>query len=159
MKQVHDIYKIISEKIYLFIPDINKDFIIHADSSEYTIGAVLSQEKGVVDHYSKKLINSQLNYSIVEKEMFAIYMAINKWKSLIGGSKIIVYTDNKNLLGKSDDFNKKTNRWKASISDFNIEYRHIEGKENIIADELSRNQNFVTNNNLYERKYVILTRM
>ncbi|KAG0442413.1 Retrovirus-related Pol polyprotein from transposon opus [Dictyocoela muelleri] len=68
-------------------------------------------------------------------------MAISKWKSLIGGSKIFVYTDNKNLLGKSNDFYKKANRWKACIQDLDIEYIHINGKDNIVADDLTRNIN------------------
>ncbi|KAG0437162.1 hypothetical protein DMUE_3854 [Dictyocoela muelleri] len=46
----------------------------------------------------------------------------------------------KNLLGKSNDFDKKANRWKAILSDISIEYEHINGDKNLIADELSRNK-------------------
>ncbi|KAG0440148.1 Transposon Tf2-11 polyprotein [Dictyocoela muelleri] len=80
MKPVQEIYDLIYDKIYLFIPDINKKIIIHSDSSKHTIGAVLNQYNGVIDHYSKKLNPSQMNYSIVENEMFAIYMSVMKWK-------------------------------------------------------------------------------
>ncbi|KAG0441961.1 Transposon Tf2-11 polyprotein [Dictyocoela muelleri] len=66
-------------------------------------------------------------------------MAVNKWRPLIGGSEILIFTDNKNLLGKTSDFSKRANRWRVSISDLNIHFNHIQSKENVIADELSRN--------------------
>ncbi|KAG0435282.1 Transposon Tf2-6 polyprotein, partial [Dictyocoela muelleri] len=138
MIPVYKIYEGLKDNIKLYIPDLNKPFTLHCDASEHTIGSVLSQKNGIIDHYSKKLNNSQRNYTIVEKEMFSIYMSINKWRPLIGGSKIFVYTDNKNLLGKSSDFNKKANRWKASLHDLDIEYIHSRSKENIVADGLSR---------------------
>ncbi|KAG0435475.1 Retrovirus-related Pol polyprotein from transposon 17.6, partial [Dictyocoela muelleri] len=146
MKNIDEIYNLLSKKIYLYMPDVNKPFIIHSDSSDHTIGAVLTQDKGIIDHFSKKLNESQSNYSIVEKEMLAIFLSVNHWRKLIGGSKIIIYTDNKNLLGKQNNFDKKTNRWKACISDLDIEYKHISGFDNIVADELSRPQNEITGN-------------
>jgi hypothetical protein len=41
-------------------------------------------------------------------------------------------------MGNKYDYNKKTERWKAWISEFDIKYNHIQGNENLIADELSR---------------------
>ncbi|KAG0436896.1 Transposon Tf2-8 polyprotein [Dictyocoela muelleri] len=95
---IKDIHKYICNKAYLYIPDIIKEFGIHCDASEHAIGGLLSQENGIIDHYSKRLNEAQMKYIIVEKEMYAIYMSISKWRSLIGGSKIKVFTDNQNLL-------------------------------------------------------------
>ncbi|KAG0435490.1 Transposon Tf2-6 polyprotein, partial [Dictyocoela muelleri] len=140
-----EIYEQIKQNIFLYIPDLNKEFTIHTDASEFAIGAVLTQESGIIDHYSKKLNSAQLNYSIVEKEMYAIFSAVNKWRPLISGSKIKIFTDNKNILGKSNDFSKKVNRWKASILDLNIMFEYISGNKNTIADNLSRSTDIKTN--------------
>ncbi|KAG0438889.1 Retrovirus-related Pol polyprotein from transposon 17.6 [Dictyocoela muelleri] len=145
MTSVKDIYEQIKRNIYLYIPDLNKKFTIHTDASEFAIGAILTQDSGIIDHYSKKLNSTQLNYSIVEKEMYAIFSAINKWRPLISGSEINIFTDNKNILGKSNDFSKKSNRWKASILDLNISFQHISGNKNTIADNLSRIEKFNVN--------------
>ncbi|KAG0434627.1 Transposon Tf2-6 polyprotein [Dictyocoela muelleri] len=106
MKPLFKIYDHLKTNMYLYLPNLNEPFLINSDSSEHTIGAVLSQRNGIIYHYSKKLNHAQTNYSIVEKVIFAIYMSILKCKSLIGGSKIYIYTDNKNLIGKSNDFTK-----------------------------------------------------
>ncbi|KAG0440602.1 Retrovirus-related Pol polyprotein from transposon 17.6 [Dictyocoela muelleri] len=145
MLPIFDIYKYIEQKIYLYIPDLNSEFFIHTDASELAIGAVLTKNSGVIDHYSKKLNQTQTNYSIVEKEMYAIFCAINKWRPLISGSKIKVSTDNKNIIGKSNDFSKKSNRWKASLLDLDITFEHISGVNNTVADNLSSNENIKVN--------------
>ncbi|KRH94191.1 hypothetical protein M153_3450008291, partial [Pseudoloma neurophilia] len=62
---------------------------------------------------------------------------VEKWHSWIGGNKIIIKTDNKNILGQTANFDKKVDRWKASLLEFDIEYMHIAGEMNQIADELS----------------------
>ncbi|KAG0436965.1 Retrovirus-related Pol polyprotein from transposon 17.6 [Dictyocoela muelleri] len=85
-------------KIKLYITNLNDEFYIHCDASDFVMGAILSQDKGIIENFSKKLNKCQSNYSIVEKEMYSIFMAIKKWKTLIVGLKITVFTDNKNLL-------------------------------------------------------------
>jgi hypothetical protein len=70
--------------------------------------------------------------------MLAIFLSVEHWRNWIGGSETIIYTDNKNLLGRTWNYNKKTERWKATLNEFNIKYVYIEGKNNVIADELSR---------------------
>ena len=79
------------------------------DASDYTIGVVLGQRKGRVFHsiyYASKVLNdAQLNYATTEKEMFAIVYALEKFRSYLVGSKVIMYTDHatiKYLLTKVD---------------------------------------------------------
>ncbi|KAG0438312.1 Transposon Tf2-8 polyprotein [Dictyocoela muelleri] len=141
MKPVKQINDILHKQIKLYIPNLNDEFYIHCDASDFAIGAILSHDKDIIENFSKKLNKCQSNYSIVEKEMYSIFMAIKKWKPLIGGSKITVFTDNKNLINNSSDFSKKLNRWKSFITELNIEFKHIIRSQNIIADELSRNEN------------------
>ena len=79
------------------------------DASDYAVDAVLGQRKGKVFHaiyYASKVLNdTQLNYATTEKEMLAIVYALEKFRSYLMGSKVIVYTDHvaiKYLLTKAD---------------------------------------------------------
>ncbi|KAG0440921.1 Retrovirus-related Pol polyprotein from transposon 17.6 [Dictyocoela muelleri] len=58
MHHVYEIYDSIRNQMCLNLPDLNKKFYIHSDASDFAIGAVLSQEKGVVDSYIRKLTSS-----------------------------------------------------------------------------------------------------
>jgi hypothetical protein len=79
------------------------------DASDYAMGAVLGQTKDkkhhVIAYASKTLIRPQLNYAITEKELLAVVFAIDKFRSYLVGTKVIVYTDHaalKYLLTKKD---------------------------------------------------------
>ncbi|KAG0439262.1 Retrovirus-related Pol polyprotein from transposon 17.6 [Dictyocoela muelleri] len=65
MIPVYKIYEGLKDNIKLYIPDMIKPFTLHCYASEHTIRSVLSQKNGIIDHYSKKLNNSQRNYTIV----------------------------------------------------------------------------------------------
>ena len=73
------------------------------------MGAVLGQRKDkklhIIYYVSRTLAEAQLNYTITEKEMLTVVFAINKFKSYLLGSKVIIFTDHatiKYLLAKKD---------------------------------------------------------
>jgi hypothetical protein len=79
------------------------------DSSDYAVGAVLGQRKEgrvhAVYYASKTLNEAQLNYATMEKELLAVVLAFEKFRSYIVNLKVIVYTDHaaiKYLLAKKD---------------------------------------------------------
>ncbi|XP_014511677.1 uncharacterized protein LOC106770376 [Vigna radiata var. radiata] len=70
---------------------------------------MLGQRRDKVFHaiyYASKVLNeAQLNYATTEKEFFAIVYALEKFRSYLIGSKVIIYTDHatiKYLLTKPD---------------------------------------------------------
>lgn len=138
MSIIYGIYNELKTKFQLYFPDLNEPFFINTDASERGIGAVLHQEKGVVAYFSKSLNEAQQKYSVCEKECLAVLLASEKWHTWIGGSKITVYTDSKNLLGNTGNFSKKTERWKAELQKYDMVFEHIKGETNTIADDLSR---------------------
>jgi hypothetical protein len=90
-------------------PDWSLPFEIMCDASDYAVGAVLGQTKDKKHHAiayaSKTLIGPQLNYATTEKELLAVIFDINKFRSYLVGSKMIIYTDHaalKYLLTKKD---------------------------------------------------------
>lgn len=97
---------------------------------------MLYQDAGIIGHFSKKLSDPQIWYSVTEKQLLAIYLAVKYGRQWLRGSRIEVYTDNKNILGVDFNFDKKTNLWKEEQAEYNIQYNHIKGTDNCVADSL-----------------------
>ena len=84
-------------------------FEIMCDSSNYVAGVVLGQQKEkkshVICYASRKLNYAQYDYPTTEKELLAIVFAIDKFRSYLLGSKVIVFSDHvalKYLLAKKE---------------------------------------------------------
>ena len=89
--------KLLTTAPILQVPDWSLPFEIMCDASDYAIGAVLGQRKGkcpcVIYYASKTLIDAQKNYTTTEKELLAVIFALEKFRSYILGSPIVVFTD------------------------------------------------------------------
>ena len=85
----------------LFQMDLNKNFIMRTDASDWAIGGGLEQEiRGKiapVAFYSRKLGGSQLNWTPREKECYAIVCCLRKWAGWIGFQPVIIMTDHMSL--------------------------------------------------------------
>ncbi|KAK1432034.1 hypothetical protein QVD17_08920 [Tagetes erecta] len=128
----------------LHSPDWSLPFEIMCDASDYAIGAVLGQrveKKPVAIYYaSKTLSDAQLNYTTTEKELLAVVYALDKFRSYIWGSKVIVYSDHSAVryLMEKKDAKPRLIRWILLLQEFNLEIRDKKGSENVVADHLSR---------------------
>ena len=114
------------------------------DASDYAIGAVLGQRKDkkpvAICYASKVLDPAQINYTTTEKELLAVVYALEKFRSYLVGSRIIVYTDHAALryLMTKKDAKPRLIRWILLLQEFDIEIRDKKGIENSVADHLSR---------------------
>jgi hypothetical protein len=84
-------------------------FEIMCDASDYAVRAVLGQRIDKLPHvtyYASRTLNdAQLNYSTTEKELLAVVFALDKFRSYLLGSKIIIYSNHaalKYLFSKKD---------------------------------------------------------
>ncbi|KAI3780893.1 hypothetical protein L2E82_10886 [Cichorium intybus] len=125
-------------------PDWTQPFEIMCDASDYAAGAVLGQKidrKPVVICYASKTFSeAQLNYTTTEKELLVVVFALDKFRSYIWGSKVVVYTDHsavRHLLAKKES-KPRLIRWILLLQEFDMENKDKKGAENVVADHLSR---------------------
>jgi hypothetical protein len=131
-------------------PDWSLPFELMCDASDFTIGVVLGQRKDkkphVIYYASKTLNDAQLNYTTTEKELLAVVFALDKFRSYLVGSLVIVFTDHaalKYLLTKQDA-KPCLIRWILLLQEFNLEIRDKKRVENVVADHLSRLSSYET---------------
>ncbi|CAN6725250.1 unnamed protein product [Malus baccata var. baccata] len=108
-------------------PDWSLPFELMCDASDYAIGVVLGQRRNKqphVIHYASWTLNdAQLNYSTTEKELLAVVFTLDKFRSYLLGTKVIVYSDHaalKYLLTKNEA-KPRLIRWMLLLQEFNIE--------------------------------------
>ncbi|KAK9928809.1 hypothetical protein M0R45_025929 [Rubus argutus] len=78
--------------------------------------------------------------NVKEKELLAIIFAIEKFRSYLIASKVIVHTDHaalKYLLTKKDS-KPCLIRWMLLLQEYDLEIHDKPGKKNVVADHLSR---------------------
>ncbi|XP_030260635.1 uncharacterized protein LOC115573802 [Sparus aurata] len=124
-----------------------EDCVDQVDASHVGAGAVLVQadEQGVdrpVSFFSKKFNRHQVNYSVVEKEALALVWALQHFAVYVesGVAPVVVYTDHNPLtfLHSLRCPNQRLIRWSLFLQSCNLDIRHIKGRDNVVADALSR---------------------
>jgi hypothetical protein len=130
----------------LVLPDPNVPYVVNTDASGFAIGAVLQQDQGrglqPIAFLSKKMLDAETRYPVHEQELLAIIHALTAWRHYLLGSrfKVIVRTDHKSLqhFKTQPQLSGRQSRWKDVIADFDFDIEYILGKENVVADGLSR---------------------
>lgn len=128
----------------LATPCLDRPFKIQVDASLVGAGAVLLQEHDGVDrpvcYFSKKFNRYQLNYSTIEKEALALIWALQHFEVYVSAGSLVIYTDH-NLLTFLNSLkcpNQRLMRWALFLQAYCLDVRHIEGRNNVMADALSR---------------------
>ena len=141
-------------------PDVNKPYKLYTDACDYAIGGILCQldEKGVervIQYISHQLNPIQRRYATIEKEAYALVYALNKLRPYLLGSEFVAYTDHKPLksLFTKEMNNTKIQRWAVLLAEYGAKIEYRQGKNNIRADMLSRNnRTFGISNRCYMHK-------
>ncbi|KAK7588127.1 hypothetical protein V9T40_005372 [Parthenolecanium corni] len=128
----------------IFNPDATT--YLEVDASAYAIGAVLKQidpisnEKNTIGYFSKKLGDDKRHLCSFDLEMLAITETCQFFRYYLLGKKFTIFTDHQPLTFQHRFTipSPRLARLISKLSEFNFEIKHISGKENIIADFLSR---------------------
>ncbi|GKU99823.1 hypothetical protein SLEP1_g12610 [Rubroshorea leprosula] len=104
------------------------------------IGAVLMQERRPIAFFNEKLIGAALNYPTYDKEMYALVRALETWQHYLWPKEFMIHTDHESLkhLKGQGKLNRRHAKWVEFLEMFPYVIKYKQGKENIVADALSR---------------------
>lgn len=116
------------------------------DASDFAVGAVLQQLVNSawqpLAFFSCTLSTAQRNWSTYDRELFATYAAIKRFRHLLETRVFCVFTDHRPITfafkQKPEKCSPRQFRHLDFIGQFTTDIRHISGKSNIVADALSR---------------------
>jgi hypothetical protein len=128
----------------LALPNPDLPYTIMTDASGIAVGASLNQDNGnglqPIAFLSKKLLPAETRYPVHEQEQLAILVALKKWRHYVHGTKIRILMDHKSLvyLSTQPQLSNRQIRWNEFLSQFDLQIEYLKGKDNVVADALSR---------------------
>jgi RNase H-like domain found in reverse transcriptase len=124
-----------------FINETDPTFL-HTDASDYGIGGYLFQLVNEKEHpiafVSKSLSLSQIRWTVLQKEAYAIFYVCMHLKSLLRDRKFTLRTDHRNLLYITENSNPMIVRWYMALSTYSFNLEFILGEASQVADLMSR---------------------
>nr|GEW61024.1 putative reverse transcriptase domain-containing protein [Tanacetum cinerariifolium] len=99
--------------LILALPKGTEDFVVYCDATLKGYGAMLMQREKVIAYASRQLKVHKENYTTYDLELGAVVFALRLWRHYL---------------------------WIELLSDYNCEIRYHSGKENGVADALSRKE-------------------
>lgn len=128
--------------------DPKRQFIVQTDASDFAAGAVLSQKQsdGITErpiaYWSYKFNRHERLYHPTQKELLAIKLAVEHWSHYLEGHAlpILIRTDHQPLtwLNNKPALSGLLARWMMTLSAFKFKIDYVKGKNNQVADALSR---------------------
>jgi hypothetical protein len=124
----------------LTMPDITKIFDVYCDASKLGLGSVLMQDGKVIAYLSCQLRSHELNYPTHDLELATVVHALKTRRHYLMGNRCEIYTDHKSLkyIFSQKELNMRQRRWIELIKDYDLGIHYHPGKENVVADALSR---------------------
>ena len=135
----------------LAFPDFNKPFLLETDASGKGLGAVLSQKQTDGRYYpiayaSRIMNDTEQRYHSNKQEFLALKWAVteqfHEYLSPYGKNRneFVVRTDNNPLtyIFSSTNLDAAGQRWVAQLASYNFSLEYQKGKDNTVADFLSR---------------------
>ena len=144
----NDVKRIISTKPVLAFYDVKKPTTVCTDASGYGVGAMLMQQHDnewkPVAFASRSLSKAEKGYAAIEKECLACTWGCEKFsRYLVGLDSFNLWTDHKPLIPliNSRDIDQtplRCQRLLLRLMRFNAIASHVPGKDQVVADTLSR---------------------
>ena len=115
---------------------------LYTDASDYGIGVVLLQIVNTVwrpiAFISKSLSATQINWSIIQKEAYAIFFCVQQLNYLIRDRKFTIHSDHMNLTYMKQNPTSMVARWLIAMQELDFTVHFVKRTDNELADALSR---------------------
>lgn len=139
--------EILATATLLHFPSPDAHLALVTDCSDFAMGGALHEitPEGAkpLGFFSRKLTAAQQKYSTYDRELLAVYSAIIHFRYMLEARPFIIFTDHKPLtfaFARTDDSKAPPRRLRQLdfISQFSTDIRYVTGKDNFVADALSR---------------------
>ncbi|KAE9066139.1 Transposon Tf2-9 polyprotein [Phytophthora fragariae] len=136
--------------LILALPDEERPFSVVCDASDFAIGCALLQvdaegRERVVSFQSRQLKAAEKNYPVHDKELLEMKYALVKFRvHLLGQKPFVIYTDHASLrtATSSPHLSQRMARWLSFFAECNFTVVYKPGKQNVLADALSRRPDY-----------------
>ena len=135
-----DLKKAMTTAPVLSMPNFELRFVTEIDACEVGIGAVLMHQGHLVAFLSKDLSTQNLGLSVYEKELFALVLAVTKWKHYLVGHHFVIRTDHQALKHLLEHMltHPLQHKWLTKLLGLDYKIQYKRGSDNGAADALSR---------------------
>lgn len=113
-----EIKNVFQKQIKLHQPDFSKPFELIIETSNFTFGAILSQDRHPITFISRILSPTEFNYTTNEKEILNIVWALQKLKNYANNEvNLTIYTNFQNLKHwiSEENPNTKLEEWRKKL--------------------------------------------
>ena len=115
---------------------------LYTDASDYGIGGVLFQivedTWRPIAFISKSLSATQINWSTIQKEAYAIFYYCQQLDYLIRDREYTIHTDHMNLTYIKQNPTSMVAQWFIAMQQLDFTVHFVKGSDNELADALSR---------------------
>jgi len=140
-----EVKKVLTTQPVLTLYDSSKEHVLMTDASDNFIGGVMMQREDDGNlhpgmYASRKCVDRETRYDIQNKEMLAIVWCCSRFYRFFYGAPFVIQTDccALSLLNGKLSNNARVVRWQLYLQSFNFRVEVIRGKDNCIADFMSR---------------------
>jgi len=129
-------------------PVVGARLSLAVDASNTHVGAVLQQQRAAdggwepLGFFSRKLNAAESKYSAFDRELVAAFSGIRHFRFALEGRLFELWSDHKPLLyavqSPAEKYTARQQRQMSYIAEYTNIFRHVPGKENVVADWLSR---------------------
>jgi hypothetical protein len=137
----------------LSIFDPEKTCFVESDTSDFAIGAILSQfgDDGLlhpVAFHARQLIPAEVNYDTHDKELLGIVDCFSVWRHFLVSAStsnpVIVLSDHLRLekFTTATQLSRRQYRWTEKLSEFSFKIIHRPGRLSAKPDAISRRPDF-----------------